>query len=158
MGSPRLRSARPFFRASVIAVAVLSMAACTGDEASPAAAHGSPRTSPPPVTSADAYVFSDAAGIEARLSVGGDGDGVVLEVVNDTGPEPPEPGIFILDARDGSRVDWTVLKAEPAGIGRSEWQVTRPETSDAKHLGLVAMLFGGEDYGAFVPPRGGGEG
>jgi hypothetical protein len=154
MGSPPLRSARPFSRASVIAVAVLSMAACTSDDASPAAAHGSPRTSPPPVTSADAFVFTDAAGIEARLSVGGDGDGAVLEVVNDSGAELPEPGIFVLDARDGARTTWTVVGAAPVPArDRAEFAVERPAVPDAKHLGLVVMLFGGEDYGAFVPPR-----
>jgi hypothetical protein len=155
MGSPPLRPARAFCRALVIAAAVLSMAACTGDDGSPAAADGSPRTSPPPVTSADAYVFTDAAGIEARLTVEGDGDGgAVLEVVNDTGAELPEPGIFVLDARDGARATWTVMGAAPVPAGdRAEFDVERPAVPDAKHLGLVVMLFGGEDYGAFVPPR-----
>lgn len=154
MGSPSLRPARPLRCAFVIGVAVLSMAACTGDDASPAAARASPRTSPPPVTSENAYVFTDAAGIEARLTVGGDGDGAVLEVVNDTGAELPEPGIFVLDARDGTRTTWTVVGAAPVPArDRAEFAVERAVAPDAKHLGLVVMLFGGEDYGAFVPPR-----
>lgn len=164
MGSPPHRSARSSVRATaVIGVAVLSMAACTRDDASPDAGQGSPRTSPPPVTSAEAYVFTDAAGIEARLTLDGESeglgevDGAVLVVVNETPTELPEPGIFVLDARDGARTPWTVVGSAPVPPGdRAEFAVERPSVPEAKHLGLVVMLFGGEDYGAFVPPRPGG--
>ena len=69
----------------------------------------------------------------------------------------PRAGVYVLDARDGSRIDWTVLDAAEVPEGESEWQVERPPVPEAKHIGLVVMLFGGEDYGAFVPPaaRGG---
>ena len=156
MGSPSRSSALPFPCVAVtIAVAVVSVAACTSEDGSPAAAQVSPRTSPPPVTSADAYVFTDAAGIEARLTV--EGEGATLEVVNDTRVRLPEPGIFVLDARDGVRAMWTVVGSAPVAPGeRVEFAVERPAEPEAKHLGLVVMLFGGEDYGAFVPPRPGG--
>ena len=147
----RCRSrSRTLSRASIVAgLLVVSLAACTGDDASPP--DESATTSPPPVTSADSYVFTDAAGIEARITI--EGEGAVLTVTNDTGEALPRAGVYVLDARDGSRVDWTVLDARGVPEGESEWQVERPPVPEAKHIGLVVMLFGGEDYGAFVPPQ-----
>ncbi|MDH4111955.1 MAG: hypothetical protein OEV60_04630 [Actinomycetota bacterium] len=138
----------------VLVVLASLLAACTGDDTSPAGAEGPPTTSPPPVTSAESYVFTDAAGIEARLTL--EGDGAMLTVENDTGAALPRPGVYVLDARDGSRIDWTVVDARAASKGESEWQVERPPVPEAKHIGLVVLLFGGEDYGAFVPPQPGG--
>lgn len=145
----------------VVAAAILAgLAGCTDDGGGPPEGVASssptapPATSPPPVTSADSYVFTDAAGIEARLTL--DDGGAALRVVNETGGPLPRPGVYVLDARDGARVDWTVLEAKAARVGRSEWRLTRPAVPEAKHIGLVVLLFGGEDYGAFVPPGGGG--
>ena len=140
---------RPLFAAGLL---TFLLAACTGGDESPPT--GTPTTSPPPVTSADSYVFTDAAGIEARIAI--EGESAVLTIRNDTGAELPRPGVYVLDARDGSRVDWSVLDAAPVPEGESEWQVERPPVPEPKHIGLVVMLFGGEDYGAFVPPQPGG--
>ena len=137
---------RPLFAAGLLTIVLV---ACTGgDEPQPT---GTPTTSPPPVTSADSYVFTDAAGIEARIAI--EGESAVLTVTNDTGAALPRAGVYVLDARDGSRVDWSVLDAASVPEGESEWQVERPTVPEAKHIGLVVMLFGGEDYGAFVPPQ-----
>jgi hypothetical protein len=155
MGLPTRSRRSPLLRPVVAAALVaIALTACTGENDPSADAEGSPSTSPPPVTSADSYVFTDAAGIEARLTI--EGEGAVLTVRNDTGGPLPRPGVYVLDARDGSRVDWTVLDARTAPDGVSEWQVERPPVPEAKHLGLVVLLFGGEDYGAFVPPQPGG--
>ena len=148
---PRFHLNTPFRVMLGLAVATLALAACTADADPPADAEGSPQTSPPPVTSTDSYVFTDAAGIEARITI--EEEGAVLTVENDTGGTLPRPGVYVLDARDGSRVDWTVVEAAALSEGESEWQVERPTVPEPKHIGLVVLLFGGEDYGAFVPPR-----
>lgn len=153
MGPHSRSRSRTILRASILAgLLTVALAACTGDEAPPP--EESPTTSPPPVTSADSYVFTDAAGIEARIAI--EVEGAVLTVTNDTGGALPRAGVYVLDARDGSRIDWTVLEARAVPEGESEWQVERPAVPEAKHIGLVVMLFGGEDYGAFVPPQPGG--
>ena len=127
-------------------------AACTGSDEPTVASPSGPATSPPPVTSADAYVFTDPAGIEARVRL--EGDAAVLTVVNDSGRVLPVPGVYILDARDGTRVRWDVIQAVPVADGeRATFDVRRPLVPEAKHIGLMAILFGGEDYGAFTPPR-----
>ena len=154
MRLPPRSLAPPGVRLAVaFALVVVSLAACTGDGDPPAAAGESPKTSPPPVTSADSYVFTDAADIEARLTLDGEGEVAALTIENDTGDALPAPGVYVLDARDGSRIDWSVLGARPAPEGESEWQVERPPVPESRHIGLVVMLFGGEDYGAFVPPQ-----
>ena len=64
------------------------------------------------------------------------------------------PGIYVLGAADGAKVRWTVERAVPIPDGATaEFRVTRPDVAAATPIGLVAMLFGGEDYGAFTPPR-----
>lgn len=143
---PSRSSLRWISAASLVAV---TFAACTGGgEPGPS---GAPRTSPPPVTSTVSYVYTDAAGIEARVTI--EGDGAVMTFTNDTGAELPEPGLFVLDARDGTRTDWGVADAGPVPEGESEWQVERGPVPEPKHIGLVVLLLGGEDHGAFVPPR-----
>jgi len=133
-------------------VTVAALAACTGDQEPSDAPAGSPSTSPPPVTSADSYVFTDAAGIEARLTL--EGEGGELVVRNGTGAELPKPGVFVLDARDGARTIWRVVDATPVAAGqRASFQVDRPPVPEARHVGLVVLLLGGEDLGAFVPPQ-----
>jgi len=155
MGLPPRFHLTTLFRVMLgFAVVTLGMAACTGDADPPADAEASPQTSPPPVTSTDSYVFTDAAGIEARITI--EEEGALLTVENDTGGALPRPGVYVLDARDGSRVDWTVVDAASAAEGENEWRVERPAVPEPKHIGLVVLLFGGEDYGAFVPPRSGG--
>ncbi len=138
----------------VLALIAVALTACTGGD-EPRVDEGPPQTSPPPITSADSYVFTDAAGIEARLTI--DGEGAVLTVTNDTGGRLPAPGIFVLDARDGTRTDWQVLGEGSVPEGDAEFQVQRPPVPEAKHIGLVVLLLGGEDYGAFVPPQPGDE-
>ncbi len=155
MGLPIHSVVRRAFRPMIAAsLAVAALTACTGD-GDPDPTDGPPQTSPPPVTSTDSYVFTDAAGIEARVTI--EGEGAVLTVTNDTGASLPEPGIFVLDARDGVRTDWQVLGDGSVPEGEAEFQVRRPSVPEAKHIGLVVLLLGGEDYGAFVPPQPGDE-
>jgi hypothetical protein len=77
-----------------------------------------------------------------------------LRVRNSTGDPLPRPGFYVLDARDGSRIEGAVLQASPLQDGESStFRVLLKTRIDPKNIGLVALLFGGEDYGAFVPGR-----
>ena len=156
MGLPTGSAVRAAFR-GVLAVSLVGLAlpACTSGDDPPGTSEGPPQTSPPPITSTDSYVFTDAAGIEARLTI--EGEGAVLTLTNETGERLPEPGIFVLDARDGVRTVWQVVSEGSVPEGEAEFQVQRPSVPEAKHIGLVVLLLGGEDYGAFVPPQPGDE-
>jgi hypothetical protein len=139
-----------------LALVVVVLAACTGDQNPSGASDESPSTSPPPVTSAESYVFTDAAGIEARLTL--EDEGGELTVRNASGGVLPKPGLFVLDARDGARTAWRVVDAAPVPAGeRASFRVDRPPAPEARHIGLVVLLLGGEDLGAFVPPRPGND-
>jgi hypothetical protein len=145
-----------------VAAALLTLAlaaACTSEAAPPgptSGGEGSPQTSPPPVTSADSYVYTDAAGIEGEVRLDASSTAATLTIRNDTGDVLPKPGVYVLDARDGSRSDWRVVAAKPVPDGGSaEFAIERTPVPEAKHIGLVVLLLGGEDYGAFVPPRNG---
>ena len=160
MGLPTCSAVRYALR-HMSAVAFLALmlapalAACTSGDDPTEPSEGPPQTSPPPITSTDSYVFTDAAGIEARLTI--EEVGAVLTLTNDTGAPLPKPGIFVLDARDGVKALWTVVDPSSVPEGETEWQVERAPVPEAKHIGLVVLLFGGEDYGAFVPPQPGDE-
>lgn len=150
---PARRSPRVPWRSTVLTLAAVAVAlgACTREGGEPPTGDGSPGTSPPPITSAGSYVFTDAAGIEARLTL--QERSASLTIANDTGEPLPRPGVFVLDARDGRRARWTVVGATPVPSGEDgRFTVERSPLPEAKHIGLVVMTFGGEDYGAFVPP------
>jgi hypothetical protein len=136
-----------------LVAATLVSAGCTSDRGSEEPPTPSSVTlSPPPTVSSTAYVFTDEIGIEAHLTVRE--RGAVLRISNRTDASLPAPGIYVLDARDGTRADWTVVDAARIRAGSTEeFVVRRLPTPPADQIGLIAMLFGGEDLGAFVPPR-----
>ena len=60
--------------------------------------------------------------------------------------------MYLLDARDGSRVDAEVIDAAPVPDGEtSEFEVTIAGAPRAKHVGLIILLEGDADLGAFFP-------
>ncbi|HEY6567060.1 MAG TPA: hypothetical protein VI341_06025 [Actinomycetota bacterium] len=88
------------------------------------------------------------------MKIEGDGASASLTILNDTGAVLPVPGLYVLDARDGTKVVWDVLEAAAIHDGeRVAFQVDRPTVPEAKHIGLMAILFGGKDFGAFTPPH-----
>ena len=114
--------------------------------------HVRPPGSSAPAPGSDAYVYADPAGITAELTL--DTSGATLTIENATGRALARPGVYVLDARDGRRVAWTVVAAAPIPDGATaEFAVERPASPEDKHIGLAALLFGGEDHGAFVPPH-----
>lgn len=137
-------------RAAAVVLVCLLASACTPDDP-PDATSVSPG-SPAPALDSDAYVYADPAGITAELTL--DTSGATLSIENATGRALARPGVYVLDARDGRRVAWTVVAAAPIPDGATaEFVVERPASPEDKHIGLAALLFGGEDHGAFVPPH-----
>jgi hypothetical protein len=93
-----------------------------------------------------------ARGIEATFELRG-GSGT-LTVSNTTGFPFDDPGVYLLDARDGSRVDAEVIDAAPVPDGGTRaFEVTIPGAPRAKHVGLIALLAGDADLGAFFPAK-----
>jgi hypothetical protein len=80
-------------------------------------------------------------------------DKSTLTVTNHTGAEIPAPGIYMLDARDGHRIAGTVENSVPVPSASSkDFNVTFAQQVDEANVGLMILLIGHANYGAFVPP------
>jgi hypothetical protein len=88
-------------------------------------------------------------GVTASLSF--DGSAATLEVKNASGAELAAPGLYVVSGT-GEHVDGTVAGAAPIADGSSAtFQVTFPGQVTSKTIGLVILLFGDSNYGAFAP-------
>jgi hypothetical protein len=141
-----MRTLRAITPALLLALLLSGAAACTSS-------NDKAPVSPSPTLEVlpGAYVYR-AKGIEATFDLSG-GSGT-LSVFNGTGFPFADPGVYLLDARDGSRVDAEVIDAAPIPDGRTrEFQVEIPGAPRAKHVGLIALLAGDADLGAFFPAK-----
>jgi hypothetical protein len=87
-------------------------------------------------------------GLVATMSL--DGESGTLAIENDTGRDLPLPGFYILDARNGDRVNGQVKNA--ATIPNGETKTFRVSFGGLgiKDIGLVILLVGHDNYGAFA--------
>jgi hypothetical protein len=86
------------------------------------------------------------AGLVATI----DFDAETLEIENGTGRELPEPGFYVLDARDGERFDGEVSDAAPVSAGETSTFAVSLDGIELRNVGLVILLMGVDNYGAFV--------
>jgi len=142
-------------RALAVAVAaVLVLAACDrqGDADPPGPTTSTPATSPSPTFSSEGYLYTSKEGIEALATF--DGARGTLEVDNTSGDELAPPGLYVLDAATGEVVDADVSPSRPVpdGDGRT-FRVRLARAMPPGSIGLVVLLIGDEDHGAFLPPQ-----
>jgi hypothetical protein len=141
--------------------AALLFSACTGDTTPPASSGSTgsgPSTSQPTTTTPPKpgeYSYENA-GVIANLKYAPDKS--TLTIMNHTGAEIPAPGIYMLDARDGHRIAGTVENTAPVPTGDSQdFTVTFASPLEANNVGLMILLIGHANYGAFVPPAPAGD-
>jgi hypothetical protein len=142
------------FVAPVAVLAGLTVLAsgCTGDGEPPPSDTQSPAT--PTETSAPAFTPGSFRYQNAGLQVGLDLDGNTgtMEVDNGSGYALGKPDLYVLDGLTGTHIDGKVLDAQPVPDGdRATFQVQFPPEVTPKSLGLVILLFGTDNYGAFAP-------
>jgi hypothetical protein len=155
MMRPRMRALRYFVVPALIAATLLS--ACTKDQPpSNGGAKPSTSTSTPssvtPTTPVNPGEYSyENAGVIATVKYAPDKS--TLTVTNHTGAEIPAPGLYMLDARDGHRIAGTVENSAPVPAASSkDFTVTFAQQVDEANVGLMILLIGHANYGAFVPP------
>lgn len=153
---PRLMKATGRLFALVLVLGVLG-SACTdrGDGASgrtsgpPGPAGQSPTavvtSGAPPGTAV--YVYQNA-GLTATLDL--DGNTGTLQIDNQTGRELAPPSFYILDARDGHHVDGRVDGATTTPDGQTTDFDVSYSGLELKNIGLLVLLIGPDNYGAFV--------
>jgi hypothetical protein len=150
-----MRALRSFVVPALLASALLG--ACTNNNtpsdsksSTPASTPASTSTSPSSSGPPGAYTYENA-GVIASVKYASDKS--TLTVTNHTGAAIPAPGIYMLDARDGHRIAGTVDNSVPVQTGTSkDFNVTFAQQVDEANVGLMILLIGHANYGAFVPP------
>ena len=144
---------------SLLALAAALAVGCTN-----ANGEGSPPTSKPPSASTTSPVdvplkgeYSYAnAGLNATVKFVPGGSGATLSVKNATGRTIPKPGLYILTASAGKQVNGKVESSAPIPDGKTgDFKVTFPPEVRPDTIGLLILLIGPDNYGAFVPPAAG---
>ncbi len=138
----------------VLALA-LALASCTGDDGgkdggdATGPSGGTGGTGPtgtisvPPGSSVYRYAN---AGLVVILDL----DDATLEVQNQTGRELAKPDFYVLDARDGTEVDGKVEAPTAVPAGETATFDVALGGIDTDNIGLVVLLMGKDNYGAFV--------
>lgn len=141
------------FAAPLVLLAVLG-GACTDDGSGPgpsdtATQSVTPVDTPPPSFTPGSFRYQNA-GLQVALTL--DDNTGSMDVDNGSGYALGRPDLYVLDGLTGSRIDGKVLDAQPVGDGeQATFQVEFPPEVTPKSLGLVILLFGSDNYGAFAP-------
>lgn len=151
---------KPTVRFVALALALAALvAACTddgigGDPTGPGTGGTGNTTGgvgPTPVTTGPAargtYEYVNAG---LRVIVEIDGTEGTMEVENGTERELPDPDFYILDARDGTEIEGEVAEPAPTPAGESATFAISFEGIEVRNIGLLVLLFGTDNYGAFV--------
>ena len=138
----------------LLVLLAVGTAACTSGGSADGAKGPEPSNvgSGTPVASATAYTYA-RGGVSANLRYT-PGDGV-LTVTNRSGGDLPAPGVYLLRADDGRRVEGRVSAADPLLDGATRtYRVTFATALASRNVGLILLLIGRDNYGAFIPPTG----
>ena len=148
---PRLMKA---IARSAVSVLLASLAvACTGG-----GTHGAtPRTPTATVSPTSVGAGQNAtgdyayrnAGVTATLHLSGTAG--TLEIVNKSDMTLAPPGFYLLDARDGHRVDGTVDGPTPTASGATSTFQVSFSGIEVKNIGMAVLTVGDENFGAFAP-------
>jgi hypothetical protein len=130
----------------------LAVSACTADDGN-GNGSGDSGESPEPTPSdiviepGDSGVYRYAnAGLVATLDL----EAGTLEIQNETGRDLPKPGFYVLEALDGSQVDGRVASPSVVPAGETLTFDVVLEGIAPDDIGLVVLLMGSDNYGAFV--------
>jgi hypothetical protein len=146
------------FAALLVLVAILA-AGCTsdGDDGGPSSPTSSVTASASetvPVAVKGEYSYSNA-GLNATVKFEPSG-GATLEIDNGTGRTLPKPALYVENASTGKEIDGKVVSSAAIPDGKtSTFDVTFPPEVRPDTIGLLILLLGSDNYGAFVPPAAG---
>ena len=158
MPRPMQRNARAV---AALALVALLLGACTGDDgeepsrdtaAETAGSGPSGETSLQPVETGASgtnatYEYLNA-GLEVVMDI--DGETGTLRVDNGTDHDVGKPSFYLLDATTGERSDGRVTGGSPVDAGGSATFDVSLEGVRIDDIGLVVLLLGKDNYGAFV--------
>ena len=153
------RPMKPTGRLVALLCLAIALGACTGEDAAgdggSTGATGASTTSEVPTP---AQTFTGAPGTATYeyanegllVTVDLDGSDGTLEVENDSEHDLGPPGLYVEDAVDGHEVDGEVTDSAPVAAGETATFDVRLDGITVDDIGLLVLLFGVDNYGAFV--------
>jgi len=153
------RPMKPTGRLVALLCLPIALGACTGGGGG--GGGGSTGSTSPSTTSevpTPAQTFTGAPGTATYeyanegllVTVDLDGSDGTLEVENDSEHDLDPPGLYVEDAVDGHEIDGEVVDSEPVAAGETATFDVRLGGITVDDIGLLVLLFGADNYGAFV--------
>jgi hypothetical protein len=140
-----------------LAIIILGVAAvgCT-DSGGPSTTGSPPTSTEPTQTSAAPTKITPGefqwinAGLDVSLTLKTNTGS--MSVDNGSDHALGRPDIYVIDGTTGKQIDGKVLDSKPIAEGaKATFSVQFPPEVNDKELGLVILLFGSDNYGAFAP-------
>jgi hypothetical protein len=152
------RPMKPTGRLVALSCLAIALTACTGGDDG---GNGSTASTGPSTTSqapTPAQTFTGAPGTATYeyanegllVTLDLDGSNGKLAVENDSEHDLDPPGLYVKDAVDGHEIDVEVVDSAPVQAGESASFDVKLDGITVDDIGLLVLLFGADNYGAFV--------
>ena len=152
------RPMKPTGRLVALLCLAIALGACTGDDAG---GNGSTASTGPSTTSqvpTPAQTFTGAPGTATYeyanegllVTLDLNGSNGTLAVENDSDHDLDPPGLYVEDAVDGHEIDVQVVDSAPVAAGEQASFDVKLDGITVDDIGLLVLLFGADNYGAFV--------
>jgi hypothetical protein len=149
---------KPTGRLVTLLCLAIALGACTGDDAG---GNGSTASTGPSTTSqvpTPAQTFTGAPGTATYeyanegllVTLDLNGSNGTLAVENDSEHDLDPPGLYVEDAVDGHEIDVQVVDSAPVAAGEQASFDVKLDGITVDDIGLLVLLFGADNYGAFV--------
>ncbi len=142
---------RPAKTIALLLLLAAIASACTGSSEPTPTRSGEPTDEPTVQTSftPGRFAYSNA-GLDVTLDMTGNTG--TMKVDNGTGYDLDKPDLYVIDGVDGHRIEGKVLDAAAVADGdTATFDVQFPPEVNEEQIGLVILLFGSDNYGAFAP-------
>jgi hypothetical protein len=149
------RPMKPTGRVVVLLLLAIALGACTGDDGDVTGPSGPSPTSDVPTpaqtfTGAPGTAVYEYANEGLLVTLELDGSEGTLQVDNGSANDLDAPGVYVKDAVDGHEIDGEVVASTPVAAGERATFDVRLDGITVDDIGLLVLLFGADDYGAFV--------
>jgi hypothetical protein len=152
------RPMKPTGRLVALLCLAIALGACTGGDDG---GDGSTASTGPSTTSqapTPAQTFTGAPGTATYeyanegllVTLDLDGSNGTLAVENDSEHDLDPPGLYVEDAVDGHEIDVEVVDSAPVAVGEQASFDVKLDGITVDDIGLLVLLFGADNFGAFV--------
>jgi hypothetical protein len=149
------RPMKPTGRLVALLCLAIALGGCTGGDGGSTGSTGPTTTT---VIPTPAQTFTGAPGTATYeyanegllVTVDLDGSNGTLEVENDSEHDLGPPGLYVEDAVDGHEIDGEVVNSVAVAAGETATFDVRLDGITVDDIGLLVLLFGADNYGAFV--------